>query len=205
MPLSISTQAIAEKNKLASSDPWLLLLEIIYPGEESIRLVWNTESVTWDGETWQPAAFELGDQEESKDADIPEVSLGIVDINRQLTPLLDQYDGGIGAEVWIRIVHSAHLDVTEPEYEDRLEIIDTAIDSMNRVKFKLGAENLTNYRCPPDRFLKGHCRYKEFKGSLCGYDGPETECNRTFERCRELGNQARFGGFPGVGRLGYWQ
>lgn len=203
MALSISTEALHEKNKTASNDPWLLLLEILYPSENPIRLVWNTEDITWDGETWLAAAFSLGDIEETKEGEIPEVSLDIVDIERRLTPILDQYSGGIGASVIIRVVHSAHLDVTTPEYEDEMEIIDVTIDHQNKIKFKLGAENLSNFRCPPDRFLKGHCRYKEFKGSKCGYDGPETECDRTFERCRELGNQARFGGFPSVGRLGY--
>jgi len=205
MPLNISAQAVAEKNKLNSSSSWLILLELIYPGEEPIRLVWNTENIMWDGFEWLAAPFELGEIEESKDGDVPEVPLYVVDIERRITPTIDQYDGGIGAEVIVRIVHSKYLDNEIPEFEDKMEIIDTNIDHLNRVKFQLGAENLTNHRCPPDRFLKGHCRYKTFKGALCGYDGPEEECNRTFTRCRELGNQSRFGGFPGVGAIGVWQ
>lgn len=205
MPLSISTDAITEKNKLSSSDPWLLLLEIIYPGEDSIRVAWNTEAVTWDGEVWQPYPFELGDMEETKEAEIPTVSLVIYDIERRLIPIIDQYGGGIGAEVWVRVVHSAHLDNTTPEFEQNFENVEVQIGYDFSVKLKLGAENLSNRRSPADRFLKGHCRYKIFKGAECGYDGPETECSRTFERCRQLGNQARFGGFPGIGKIGYWR
>jgi len=204
MPLSISTQAIESKNKLSSTDPWLLLLEINYPNEEPIRLVWDTESISYDGETWQAATFVLGDQEESNEGDVPSVKLGVVDIERNLIPLIDQYGGGVGAEVIIRVVHSAYLNNNTPELEVEYEIIDASVDAQSRVNFKLGAENLSNYRSPPDIFLQSHCRYKEFKGSYCGYTGTETECDRTFERCRELGNQKRFGGFPGIGRLGYW-
>lgn len=32
----------------------------------------------------------------------------------------------------------------------------------------------------------------------CGYAGAETTCNKTFQRCRELLNQQRFGGFPSI-------
>ena len=204
MPLSISTDAIREKNQLVS-DPWLLLLEVIYPGEESFRFVWNTEGITWDGQTWRAASFKLGDTEESKEGDIPTVDLTVIDIERHLTPLIDQYDGAVGSTVIVRVLHADHLDNADPELEEEFEIIDTSIDHMGAIKFSLGAENLTNHRSPPDRFLKGHCRYQEFGGSLCGYSGNETECSRTFERCRELGNQKRFGGFPGVGVLGYWR
>lgn len=205
MPLTISTDAISEKNKLASSSPWLLLLEIIYPGEPSIRVVWNTSDITWDGETWLACPFKLDDLEESKESNVPSVNLSIVDIERRITPYLDQYSGGVGATVYIRVVHADYLDSTNPELEERMEIIDVAIDHMNAIKFTLGAENLSNYRSPRDRFLKGHCRYQEFKGSLCGYSGSDTECSRTYEDCCSKGNQARFGGFPGLVGRGYYR
>lgn len=204
MPLPLSSEVVQRKNSLAESDPWLLLLEINYPDETPIRLVWNTESISWDGEIWEAAAFELGDQEESNEDDTPSVKLGVVDIERKLIPLIDQYDGGIGAEVTIRVVHSAYLGNNTPELEEDYEIIDVSVDAQSRVNFKLGAENLSNYRSPPDIFLQGHCRYKTFKGNRCGYDGDAEDCDRTFERCRELNNQERFGGFPGLSPLGYW-
>jgi len=205
MPLTISTQAIAEKNKLSSSDPWLILLEIARPGEEPLRVVWNTENITWQGVEWIAFPFRLGDVEETKAAEVPAVSLTVYDIKRYLIPTIDELDGGIGAEVIVYIVHSAYLDNDTPELEMAFEIIETHIGHDCSITFKLGAENLLHYRNPPDRYLQGHCRYKEFKGSLCGYTGSETECNRTFERCRELGNAKNFGGFPGVGPLGYWE
>jgi phage-related protein len=202
MPLSISTQAIQEKNKLVSNHVWLLLLEIIYPGETPIRVCYNTENITWDGETWYAYPFELGDLSESKEGEIPTVSLGVWDIDRKITPIIDQYDGGIGAEANIYIVHSDHLDLSDPELHEPFEIIDVSIDHMNKINFNLGAENLTNYRSPPDIFLKGHCRYKEFKGPYCKYSGSEETCDRTFIQCREYGNQTNFGGFPGLGQMG---
>lgn len=205
MPLSISTDAISEKNKLANSDPWILLLEIIYPNETPVRVAWNTENVVWDGVTWYAVPFELGDMEESREAEVPTVDLTIVDIERRITPYIDDYNGGVGATVYVRVVHSAHLDNTDAELEEKFEIRSVNIDHRNAINFSLGSENLSNFRSPPDIFLQAHCRYKEFKGTYCQYSGSETDCDRTFEDCRSKGNESRFGGFPGIGVRSYWE
>lgn len=204
MSLSISSDAITEKNKLSSSSPWILLLEIAYPGETPVRVAYDTDNVTWDGETWYAAPFELGDMEESNSGEVPTVTLAVQDIERRITPHLDDYDGGVGATATVRIVHSDYL-AGAAELEEEFELLSVAIDHLNTIHITLGTDNLTNRRSPPNRYLKGHCRYKDFKGTLCGYSGAETECDRTFERCRELNNSTRFGGFPGVGSSGYFE
>ena len=205
MPLSISTEAKIEKNKLGSNDPWLLMLEIqYYTGGSPIRLVWNTEQVVWKSYTWYPASFVLGDQEESQDGAIPVVNLGVIDLERQLIPLVDFYDGGLGAIVNVFIVHSNYLNNATSEFEAQFEIIGVNIQHDGTITFKLGAEDLTSRRSHPHFFMAAYCRYNEFKGTLCGYSGGETDCDRTLTRCRELNNASRFGGFPGMGRMGIW-
>ena len=39
------------------------------------------------------------------------------------------------------------------------------------------------------------CRWKEFKGTECGYTGDETWCDRSYIRCDALNNTNNFGGF----------
>lgn len=39
------------------------------------------------------------------------------------------------------------------------------------------------------------CRWRKFKGAQCRYDGPESWCDRSYARCRALGNTDNFGGF----------
>lgn len=39
------------------------------------------------------------------------------------------------------------------------------------------------------------CRWKQFKGTECGYTGGATACDRSYQRCVDLGNQDNFGGF----------
>lgn len=201
MPLS--PEGIVEKNKMCSSGAWLLLVEFIYPGEPSIRICLNNASVTWNGNVWVPAVFTVSAITETKDASVNSIPLSIVDINRQLTPLLDKYHGAVGATVWIRTVHSDHLNLTEPEREDYFEVTETTIDHSSTITFTLGQENLINRRCPTNRYFKNHCRHK-FKDSLCQYTGAETECSLTLRRCKELSNQKNFGGFPGVGIGGFF-
>lgn len=40
------------------------------------------------------------------------------------------------------------------------------------------------------------CQVRRFKDCRCGYSGDETTCDRTFQRCSDLGNASNFRGFP---------
>lgn len=40
------------------------------------------------------------------------------------------------------------------------------------------------------------CQVRRFKDCRCGYSGEETTCDRSFERCSQLGNTLNFRGFP---------
>ena len=42
---------------------------------------------------------------------------------------------------------------------------------------------------------KATCNVRKFKDCRCGYTGDETTCDRTYTRCKELGNNKRFQGF----------
>ena len=204
MPLTISTNATQEKNKITSSGSFILLLEVILDGT-SVYLCNNVENITWNNIEWLAAPFSIGDITETKEAELPTIDLSIIDLERRLTPDLENYSGGVGVGVWLRIINTALLNETTALREDYFDILETSVDHMNRITFKLGVENLMNYRSPKNRFLKSHCRYKVFKGNQCGYTGSETSCDRTFTRCNELGNTARFGGFPGTGSGGIFK
>ena len=204
MPLNLSTNQIIEKNKLSSTNIELLLLEITYESEDPICLCLNNAELVWNSKTWYPALFSLSGLMETKNAEIPSVSLIFMDIGRVITPYIELYNGGVGAEIILRVVDSIYLANTTPKIEESMEILDCAIDYANKISFKLGAENLFNRRCPQERYLKNHCRFKTFGGDRCGYviTGSET-CDRTFINCDTLGNSSRFGGFPGVGSVGF--
>lgn len=202
MPIDITSNAILEKNKLNQTGVWLYLIKFTYESETPVTLCLNNETITWSALTWYPAIFSVSGITETKDGDIPAIPLTIVDFNGLIIPILEEYDGAINADVDIYIVHSDYLLNTEPEVHVTAQVISTSISGNNTISFQLGGNNLANKRCPNNRYLKNTCRF-DFKGTLCGYTGVEIECDRTFERCKELNNQARYGGFPGCGAIGY--
>ncbi len=171
--LPISSNAIIEKNKINSNEKWLLLLEINYENELPIYLCLNSQSITWNSNEYLPAIFNLSGIVETKDGEVPSIPLTIFDLNRTLIPLLEAYDGGIGAEVIIRVVHSKYLSNVVPEFEESTEIIDVSVDDTAKVQFKLGSENLQNRRIPPNRFFKNACRFK-FKRTTLHFNSGST-------------------------------
>ena len=66
----------------------------------------------------------------------------------------------------------------------------------------LSGFNPLEHKVPRTDLRKLLCRYKEFKGERCGYTGVATECDRTLEKCQELGNEKNFGGAPSLGWKG---
>lgn len=202
--MTLPTSALAEKNKITSQHTWLVLLKIAYPNEVDVNVCLNNTSVEWNSVTWQPAAFALSDITEHKDGSIPSVPLSFIDPNRDITPIIDKYGGGNGADVWIYVVHTAHLEETEPWSKRLFKIMGAHVDHANKVTFSLGVPNLTMVRDPQDRYFKNHGRNEVKLGdSTCGYVGEEITCDKTLARCRELENSIRYCGFPGVGRKGF--
>lgn len=50
-------------------------------------------------------------------------------------------------------------------------------------------------QCPAMKY-RATCQVRRFKDCRCGYTGEESTCDRTYDRCKELGNQENFRGFP---------
>jgi len=89
MPLNISSDAIIEKNRITNDNTWLLLLKITYPTETPMYICLNNEVITWPettGDEYLPAIFSLSGLSETKDAEVPSVTLNVLDINRVLIP-----------------------------------------------------------------------------------------------------------------------
>jgi lambda family phage minor tail protein L len=193
--LDLSAVAILEKNKIASTGAWLVLLEIRVNPDIVIRVVHNNEDITWNGEQWIGFPFELDDVlEDSKE--LPRVTLKVSNITGIIQQYLEETQGGVGASVILRVVHSEHLDQTKPEIEETFSVQSTSTDAQ-WVTFELSGDFTTSLRIPPDRYLKDFCPYK-FKSLKCGYQGDSSACNKTLDDCRAKSNAERFGGEPAL-------
>jgi len=212
--MTLSAGAFIEKNKLSTTQAWLVLLEITMPDTTVVYLVANSEDVTWpvtSGDTYTAFPFELDEIGDTSKGEVPSVGLKVANASRVLEPYLEDQDGLVDSEVVIRIVNSMHVTTTAlgagannptAEIELTYNIIATVADSM-WVTFTLGSVNPWNKRFPRNKMWRNTCRFKEFKGALCKYAGAETSCDRTLETCRDtMANSINFGGAPGVGSKG---
>lgn len=216
--MTLSATAYLEKNKLSTDQAWLVLLKITMPDTTVLRVVANSENVTWPvtaGHEYLAFPFELDEIGDVSKGEVPNVGLKVSNTLRYLEPYLEAQDGLVDSSVTIRIVNATNVTTpslgagvnnSSPEVELVYNIIATSADNM-WVTFTLGAINPWNKRFPRNRIWRNTCRYKEFGGTLCKYDleaiGAETSCDRTLDTCRDtMANSINFGGAPGVGSKG---
>lgn len=185
-----------EKNKLIATEPWLVLLEVTLPNTNVIRLVRNTENVTFQSNTYEAFAFELEEQKVGGEGKVQGVGLRVANPERILQPYLEQYDGLIGCAVKLMIVHAGNLTEDYTELTLEWEVLASA-PRADWIHFSLGASNPLRRRYPLFTATPRSCNWI-FKGAECAYAGAATTCDRTLTNCRTLNNSARFGGRPGL-------
>lgn len=194
--LDLPPAFIVTKNKLHDDGSALVLVEINF-STDTLRLVRNTENITWNSEIWSAFPFEIDQIGEAKNGEASHIQIKVSNISRAVQAFIEEYDGGVDADVIIRVVHSKHLNEVLPLLRLDTKVINTSADS-HFVSFTLGSIRIWNLRFPRNKIMKNYCRWR-FKSSQCGYVGPENLCNKTLSQCRVYNNSPRFGGFPGVG------
>jgi lambda family phage minor tail protein L len=203
MTLPISSTAIVEKNSLSTDGVFLLALKILIPGTPPVYVVRNTDDITWAGQLYQAFPFEVDEIGQGKDGAVPQVNLRVSNVGRALESYVQAYDAYCKANgysrifVTIYVVNSKNLSDPTPECEHEF-ILKNPQSGEQWMTFVLGASNPFRMRSPMNRILKNRCT-STFKDARCQYAGAVTSCDHTLPTCRNLGNQAHFGGFPSAG------
>jgi len=214
--VGLSAGAFIEKNKMASANAWLVLLQITMPDDTVFRVCANNEDVTWPvtaGNVYSAFPFEVDEIGDSSKGEVPSFSIKVSNITRTLIPYLEDQDGLIDSTIKLYIVNSinattdalgAGVNNNSPEIELDYDVTDSNYDAQ-WVYFTLGALNPYNRRFPRNKVWKNICSYKEFGGDRCQYAGAETTCDRSLATCRDtMNNSINFGGKPGVGTKGVY-
>ena len=141
-----------------------------------------------------PIGFLIGDINYSTINVVDQVNITIDGVNRVLLPL---FVGGTpqGEAVRVRIVV---VDSTGAIIGAPLTIFDGVIDSWSGDERAISITVTNIFIRWAQRTLSKHpskCRWQVFKGIECTYSDAESTCNRSFDRCVELGNTDNFGGF----------
>lgn len=193
---NIPAALILEKNKLASPNPWLIMLDMTLPNGSVIRIVRNTEDVVYQGNTYSKFPFEIEPTTQSSKGEIPTVSLRVGNVTRILQAYLEDMNGLVGSTVKITVVNAAYLSENYAELEMTFDVKATGSDAY-WVTFTLGSPNPLKNRFPLYRYIAAHCNW-QFKSRECNYSGSSETCKRTLDYCRILNNSKRFGGYMGL-------
>lgn len=197
--MTLST--INDLNKLASDESLVVLLEVEIPSSDILYLANYNADITFLGNTYQAFLFQMGEISSSR-GEVPQFEIKIDNTSRGINSLMMDYDiylkaNGIeGNQIYANIIVVNTVDLSDYVLKERFELVSWDMDC-NFASFKLGASNPFMQKYPSRAIYASVCQWK-FKSTQCSYSGSETVCDKTLERCRQLGNSARIGAFPGV-------
>lgn len=208
MPKTISIASAIESNRVASEVPYLCLLDVQIVDRatravtETLRVVRNPEQVTFRGQVYTPAMFDINLQSEV--GKYAEVSLTFNDYTQTLQARMEQHGGAIGSKVIFYVVAESNLAAGRADAIEYFEIV--GADSSDYVQsFTLGAENVLTMVFPRRRQTRDFCQWR-YKSARCGYTGPLPSCDLSLQGpngCAAHNNTANFGAFPGLNSNGF--
>lgn len=201
MPAALSLADVIDKNKVASENAWLILLDIEVRDDfdqlvETVHIVKNNENIVYHGETYIASEFTF--ESGNKANEEPQVNVSIEDVTGAIREKMENYNGGIGFAVTVTVVNSGNLEA-DPELQETFEVTTASAPDTN-VSWTLGGENPLKFDFPYRKQYIDRCDWL-YKGRRCKYSGPLPTCSYTKDGsngCKAHGNLKNFGGFPGL-------
>jgi phage-related protein len=196
MPIPLIQPLIEEKNKISQEQPWLVFLTLTNVAKDlTLRLVRNTENITYKGEEYIAFPFEIDSIPEATKGTIPTLALKVSNIDRQIQAYVEQdATFGSGWEVVLSLAHISQLNGTViqdevAEIESVWESIDVTADDSYLV-INLGVQNPMLIQFPRQKFSGGFCQRSFNDGQGCPYDTEgvglgHTSCKKTLAQCKE--------------------
>lgn len=204
----LSVASVLEKNRLDSDVPFLVAIDVVVVDPvtgsyvETLRLVRNSEQVTFNGNPYQPAIFDISFGAEASAQ--PAVSLSINDYTGAVQARMEEYGGGVGFGVTMYVINAGAL-TQGPEIQEIFEVTGATAKEY-RCSFQLGADNETMKTFPRRRQTKDYCQARFGDPETCGYVGPLTTCDLTLQGpngCAVHANTIRFYAYPGLNGNGF--
>lgn len=207
MVKSLSVASVIEKNRLDSDQAYLICvdIEVVNPTTgvvvEVIHVVRNTEPVTLNSVVYEAANFDIELKEEAGTQ--PTLNFIFRDLTRALQARMQEYGGGIGFNVTLKVV-AANALTAPAELEEFFQVIGAQISNFI-VTFTLGAENSLFRTFPRRRQTKDFCQWRYKDPTTCGYSGGMPTCDLSLQGpngCAAHSNTPKFGAFPGLNTNG---
>ena len=177
----METSLVLEKNKLSSTTPWLILLEINVPSTPptTVYLVRNTENITFNSQEYTAFPFEIDVSKQVSKGDIPTIELKADNVTRTLQKYLEDCDGLVDTQMTVRVVAKPTGESVYYEAQSWTYDVLAVHSDANYVYFTLGAPNPLSKRFPVHRYIAFNCRWRFRVNSSvvapeCGYTGNDS-------------------------------
>jgi hypothetical protein len=210
----ISVMANTQRHALSSADPWLLLMDIEWPGtpvpgvtQQHMRFVRNVDPLTFDAndgfgpQVYQPFSFEMGEMKLGSDGSVPEVEITASNTMRILQTVIEEYAGVVGANLYLYAVNTAN-PAGEPDLTLQFTVKQT-VCTAKTVVIKCGAASPMRRLFPTYKYWPNSCIWQYKSGVGCSYSGSMASCSKTIDGATGCiahfpGQVLPFGGFPGI-------
>lgn len=148
---TLTASGIAAANASASSQPWLLLMEISHEDMTTLRFVADTEDVISDGQSYTAMELESNMPDEKAD-ELPQVRARISNIDQTLIAELREItpQTKARAEVLVKVVLASDPDNVQVG-PFNFELITFSADA-GSIEMTLGFENLLRAKYPGHTF-----------------------------------------------------
>jgi len=224
MPKTNDTNLLKELTDLRSTYPWIMLVELSST-EDTIdfgnfsRLCSNTEEISWDGETWNPYPFVVGQVKSTSTGSLPKSSISFfntTEFTRKVTPQV------LGCDATVYFLNIKHKsEFTQDTYPIQFSFKVVGVTINEAVSFTLGAPNYLITKIPAKKYVRDYCNFT-FLGEHCWLTGEAftalrnadsslpTVCNKSYPRCKQFWQSGTinlpeqtppyigFGGFPTI-------
>lgn len=195
---TLSAALLIEKNRLASTYPWVTLVHFSFTAPIGhIYLVNNTENVTYQTQVYTAFDIQVELPADATGQQIPECKIIAANQSRAFESMIVDTLGGVDTPVTITLVNTNNLAEDYSDLTWGFTILQTTCNA-KEVSMDCSLYSPLDKRFPPDRYFGTNCRYKYFKSTECKYSGAVTICNRSFDACKALSNLTNFGGFLGI-------
>jgi len=196
MPRDINSTFKTEKSKQENQPIHLFTLYDYDGGGTNLYYTDYDDDIVYNSITYSVFPIKYETVNENTEGEIDTVRIILANVSRLIQSYLESYDLR-GKKVSIKTVWANQLDDTDAYIEDTFYIDSYTADQNNVILTLTSKFDVLDLELPARRFSRNYCGWK-FKSTECGYSGSETSCNKTKQRCKELNNYQRFGGFPSI-------
>ena len=153
----LSVVANIERHKIASGEPWLLLMDIEYPGDGNpvipgttvaqthLRFVRDINPFTFDAndgngpQVYVPFNFDMGGYKASASGEVPSCEIKASNVMLVLQTIIEQYAGIVGANLYLYAVNTSNPS-GEPDLALAFTVTSTT-STFQSVSLKCGASS----------------------------------------------------------------